>query len=331
MDLIEYEPSQDPTYRDVPLRHRTTIPVLGIPVHFLSNAPAVIALCEEAFGGWRTLDGVPELVEGPEVTVRLAVHPGAEGEAEHAEIFYRHIGNHRILIGSQGSVAFSDPMARTGVGYFTPQLVADRQQFRYAFLEALTLSILTRQDRQPFHAAAIVRDGAAVVISGPSGTGKSTLAYAAARAGMHVLGEDTVYLQSDPRFRVWGLPGYLHVPLDAAGRFPELRGAVPTLLANGKMKLAVDLRARGALPELPVVERAVLCLLRRGEGTRLVVLEPEGAADELMRSVEPGFDLFADTIRGPIVQLGSQGVWRLELAEDPMEALPLLDRLLRDL
>ena len=331
MNLIEYEPSKDPLYRDVPLRHRATIPVLGIPVHFASNAPAVLGIVEEAFGGWRVLEGAPQFIEEKEVTIRIVVHPGVEGEAEHAEFFYRYIGDHRLLIGSPGSVAFSDPKAGWGVGYVTPQLVSDRQHFRYALLEALTLSIVTRHDRPPLHAAALARDGAAVVISGPSGVGKSTLAYAAARTGMGVLAEDTVYLQSHPRLRIWGLPGYLHLPLDGRDRFPELRDSLPTLMSNGKKKLAIDLRAQNALPDLPVVERAALCLLTPGKRTRIQALEPETAAHQLMQAFELGFDDFADTLRDPITRLAAQGAWRLELSEEPLEALPLLDRLLSDL
>ena len=137
---------------------------------------------------------------------------------------------------------------------------------------------------------------------------------------MSVLADDTVYLQSDPRLRIWGLPGYLHLPLDGRERFPELRKEVPTLLANGKKKLAIDLRSRRAAPPLPVVDRAALCLLTRSERTRLFPIDPEAAANELMQTVELGFDTFTDTLREPLTRLLTQGAWRLELAEDPSEA-----------
>ena len=37
-DAISFDRTDDPLYRDVPLRHRVILPVLGIPVTFASNA-----------------------------------------------------------------------------------------------------------------------------------------------------------------------------------------------------------------------------------------------------------------------------------------------------
>lgn len=332
MDSIDYETGRDPLYRDVPLQHRTTIPVLGFPVRFASNAPAVIETVEDAFGGWRVLEKAPALVERAGMDVTIVVQPGDEGDGEHADIYYRVLSPLRVLFGSRGSIAYADPERREATGFVTTQLVADRQHFRYRILEAMTLAVLTPHDRQPVHAAALVRGGGAVVLAGPSGVGKSTLVYAAARAGIHVLAEDTIHLQASPGLRVWGLPGYVHLPEDSRTRFAELRDAAATLRANGKAKIPVDLRTLGALPDLPVVERATVCLLSRGQGgPTLRRLEGEAGVRRLTENLEEGFDLFADTIRTPIRKLLSGGSWSLELSEDPTEALPAIERVLEDL
>lgn len=325
---VDYDPPRDPLYRDLPLRHRTALPVLGVPVRFASNAPAVIEAVEEAFGGWRSLESAPHLVAGDEVTATIIVQPGDEGPDEHAEIYHRVIGGHRILFGSPGSVGYTDPDRREATAFVTAALVADRQHFRYAMLEALTLSLVTPQDRQPFHAAAIVRDGAALLLAGPSGVGKSTLALAAVREGARVLAEDIVFLQSRPTLRVWGLPGYLHLPPDGRRHFPELEELTPTIRANGKVKLAVDLEGLGALPDLPVVEGAACCFLQAGhDSPALEPVDGRAAVAAVMDGLEPGFDLFADTLREPLGLLLAPGAWRLRLSADPMAALPLLDEL----
>jgi hypothetical protein len=63
-----------------------------------------------------------------------------------------------------------------------------------------------------------------------------------------------------PRLRVWGLPGHLHLPASARKHFPELAESLPTLLANGKKKIAVSVRGIGALPDMPVAPlRRDLC------------------------------------------------------------------------
>jgi hypothetical protein len=332
MNAIDYETGRDPLYRDVPLRHRTTIPVLGFPVHFASNARAVIETAEDAFGGWRVLDQAPALVEETGMDVTIVVQPGDEGEGEHAEIYHRVVGRHRVFFGSRGSIAYADPERKEAIGFVTARLAADRQHFRYMILEAMTLALLTFHDRQPLHAAALVRGDTAVVLAGPSGVGKSTLVYAAARTGIHVLAEDTIHLQASPRLRVWGLPGFVHLPPDSTRRFAELRRTAASLRANGKEKIAVDLRELGALPDLPVVERAAVCILSRGEaGPGLRPLDSEAAGRALTQNPELGFDLFTDTIQGPLTMLLSGGAWGLELTDDPDEALHAVQRLFEEI
>mgnify|MGYP006294685151 CR=1 FL=1 len=329
---VDYEPVPDPLLRNAPLPVETVLPVLGIPVRFRSNAPAVVEVAETAFERWRALEETPalaELVEREGVEIVVVVHEGDEGGAEHAPVRYRVLEDKRVLYQTHGSVAFADPARRQARAFVTPALVADRDHFRYALLEGMTLSLLTPLDRQPFHAAALVRDGTALLLAGPSGTGKSTLAYAAVRDGLDLLAEDTVFLQSRPSLRIWGLPGFLHLPPDARERFPELTGEVPTMLANGKRKLSLDLRALDALPTRPVVDRAGVCLLRR-EGGR-GDLEPVAAdvlADHLIDGLEPGFDIFADTIREPVELLTAGGGWRLTLADHPERALPWIHQML---
>ena len=128
------------------------------------------------------------------------------------------------------------------------------------------------------------------------------------------------------------MPGYLHLPLDAAEHFPELAGAETRLMANGKEKIAVDLRERDAVAPSPVVERAGLCLLRGGEGEP--ALEPvtaEEAVEELLRRREPGFDIFQDTIGEAIRELARGGAWRLRVGPDPSAAVPRLREMFDDL
>jgi hypothetical protein len=326
---IDFEVAQNALFRDVPLRHRTRIAVLGIPVHFESNAPAVIATAESAFAAWR--DAPATRPEVDEVSVRIIVQPGDEGGAEHARLYFRVIGD-RVLFGSHGSAGIADPARREATAFVTPGLVADRDHFRYGVVEAMTLSLITRLDRQPFHAAAIVRAGSALLLAAPSGVGKSSVAYAALRAdrGISVLSEDTVFLQARPRLRVWGLPGFVHLPPHLRDTLPELAHLVPAVMANGKTKLAVDLRALDRLPGAPVVERAALCILSRGAAQPgLSHLSSRQALARLESSLnEPGFDVFAETIRTPLAHLAAGGAWLLELGDDPRAAVPWLEEML---
>jgi len=206
-------------------------------------------------------------------------------------------------------------------------LVEDHDHFRSGVLEALALFMLARRDRDPLHAAAVVRDGTALLLAGPSGVGKSTLVYAAARAGLGILSEDAVFLQLDP-FRVWGMPRFIHLTPASVRFFPELEGVRPRLLANGKTKLALDLRERAPAAPCLSAGRAGVCLLARGDAPGMAPLGVEEAVDALTAAPEPGFDVYALSVAARIRRAAERGAWRMTLPPHPADAVPMLHRML---
>jgi hypothetical protein len=306
----------------VPPRHAIVLPVMGIATRFESSSPAVIDAVREAFGAWGKLG--TESRGGPAARVRIDVVPGDEGPGEHAPVRYHSPDADTVELSTPGSSGRADARSRTAAARVTEALLADRRHFRYSVLEALTLALITRLDREPLHAGGLVRGGSALLLAGPSGTGKSTLVYAAARAGFSVLAEDAVFLQLDP-FRVWGMPSFVHLSPDARRFFPELDGRAPELRPNGKMKIAVSLEEMGAAAARPMAERAGVCLLARGDGPpRLEPLSPDEVIEALAAQMEEGFDHFAGSIGERIRAFAAHGGWRLHLPPHPGEALPFL-------
>lgn len=326
---VEFEACPDPLQRGVVTRHVLALPVLGIPVRFESNSPTVIEIADTAMSTWRSITGMPELFARRGVAVRVIVVEGQEGDEPHAPARYYVPDEQRVIITTPGSVGVVDTARRQSLVHATRALVADRDHFRYTMLEAVTLSMLSRFDRVPFHAAALLRDDSALLLAARSGTGKSTIAYAAARSGLSVLAEDLVFLQRRPRLRVWGWPGTLHLAPDAVRHFPELSARQPTLLANGKLKLAVRARDLNALPALPVAQRAGICLLGRASGrTRVEPLSTEQVIEQLATTTEHGFDIFADVIGELIAALCRHGAWRFDIAGPPQSAVPIIHEML---
>jgi hypothetical protein len=308
------------------LRYRTVIPVLGVPVTFEADAAEVIALAEESFGAWRSLEATPDWIASRGPTIRIVVRKGSEGSDSHAPLRHGLPRQGYMTITTPGSRAIADSERNRAAAVVTEALVADRSHFRYGLLESLAFFLLSWQDRQPIHAAAVVREGKALLLAGPSGIGKSTLAYAGLRTGLQVLAEDVLYLQSRPQLRVWGTPGFLHLPPDSARYFPELAGRQPTLRANGKMKIAIDVRALGAVPALPVVDQVGVCLLRsHGSRPALDRLTAEEVERVLVTDIEPGFDMFAETI-GPVIRQVVRAAkgWRLDLGHHPQQVVDFL-------
>lgn len=262
----------------------------------------------------------PALLSDDHATVRIVVHETTDRWA------YKLEQEHRFFV-HRGCFASCDPVRRYSLAVLPPQELADVQAFRYYLFEALTFGILTTLDRQPLHAAAVSRNGTTLLLTGSSGTGKSTLAYALGCAGFEVMTDDSVYLQTRPSLRAWGIPRHLHISDDARRFFPELERCANQLMANGKTKLVVDAAARGFTSRLPVAEQPVIVLLERARQTALEPVDASTLVPALTQQMEDGFVLFADSIAASVQGLAAGGGWRLRLGDSPFEAVELLSRL----
>ena len=321
----------DPLYRAVPVDHEVLIPVLGVPTRFMASDAEILGAVEETFGAWRRLEGREDLWSGAQVTVRIWMHAGDEGPLEHAPISYRAPDPELVLVSTPGSFGVADAGKRSAVGYVTRAFLADRAHFCEGFLKSLTLSIVARDDRQAFHAAAVAHGDAALLLYGPSGVGKSTLAWACAERGLRVLADDAVYLQMNPTLRVWGSTGPVRVPEDSRCFFSALGDDLQTFVAGGRTKLAVPRPPLGG-GALPVAERAGICILEPSSGAP--ALEPMAAEEIVERAahpIEPGFDWYADTIGPAVERLAAAGGWRLRLGSDPHAAAALVSEALAEL
>jgi hypothetical protein len=314
---------------DADLPYRTSLPVLGVEVSLRSNAREVIEAFEETLAPWRALAGRADLLSDERVHGALVLSEDEEGGAE-PPVSYRVTRPDRLVISTPGSLTVSDASRREFTGTLTRELLASGAHFRSKVMEAMVLAVVTWLDRQPLHAAAVVRDHTALLLAGPSGTGKSTMAYAAAKSGLAVLSEDTVFVQLAPRLRVWGVPTWVHLSPDARRYFPELGAHPARRLANGKQKVALSLDQLGSAASSLVVERAGVAVMTRSSDGR-PRYQPLTAAQlqaELLRANEPGFGLFAGGRAQLASALGAGGAWRLDLADPPQGTVPLLNQLL---
>lgn len=293
--------------------------ILGIPTQIESTSAAIIDLADRAFAVWPLTDAAPE------ARIRIDVAPGTA--ADGTGITYAYEDRDCLIIRAGDEQVRVDAKAGSGRGSVPQSLLATPDALRYGVIEATVLFIITRHDRTPFHAAAIAGPDSAVLLAGPSGTGKSTLAYAAitSGAGLTLLSEDCVYLQTQPEPRIWGWPGFLHLGPEATGFFPELGAHVATVLSNGKRKFAVD---TGPAPLS--VPNAAVCLLRRtGRAHSLEPIEAALAQRELTKRLEPGFDIFADQLPSALSPFLETGCWRLESGPDPRAAIASVLTMLR--
>jgi hypothetical protein len=302
-------------------------PVMGTRVLIESNCQRVLDIAERAFGAWRALESTPEVIEATVTRVRITVEEDASrGSAPPLE--YQVQGLERLEIRCGESIGVAETRTQEASATVQESLLHHADHFRHNFLETLVLFLVSARDRQPFHAAAVVDGDVALLLAGPPGVGKSTLMYACMKAGMRVLADDHVNLQSRPQLRIWGMPAYVHLRTEARAFFPELP-ETGSVITNGTSKVPIALSDRQAQSRTLFVERAGLCLLQRnGNAVRIEALEPAEAIRAATSSLESGFDLFADTIERPLSRLVRNGAWRMTLGESPTAAVPEIARML---
>lgn len=326
----QYQPAHDLLGLSAPLAEQLDVAIFGIPVRYRSNSSVVIAQVERALTVWRSLP--PELVEpGPPAIVDLVVHPIGPGDpavSTRGRLIFRAHGD-TFLAADGGSILMAQLAGGRAMGFLTPELLDDEANLRHNVIECLGFLLANDRDRTPIHAAGIARDGRAILLAGPSTAGKSTLCYAAVRAGFDLLSEDTVCVSLAGRRRIWGHPGPIHLLPDAPRLFPELAGLPPRVRANGKIKLAVELPAAGTGRCITHADSAVVCFVERGpgQGSTLRRVDSARALAALADPRESGFDLFA--ARAPAVAevLVEGGAYCLTVGSDLSQAVALLARL----
>ena len=277
---------------------------LGIPTLIIADDPQLIAAARAAYAHWCMVAPAAE----PQIELRLAI---GRASSESVSLGISVEGS-CLRLGGDGVCGTADAAERKASATIAPEIAKDAARFADV-CDTLLLFILARNGRTPVHSAAFLLGGLALVLAGPSGSGKSTLALAAAERGYPVLSDDTVFVQREPSFRLWGFPRPIHVyPADAPA------GVHPIRNRGGKLKaaLAVDAPALSA-------GRAALVLLERGAEVALSPAAPAEVVEALM-DLDAGFDLLAAESRAALQALALEGAWRLTLAKDPVAAIAAL-------
>ncbi len=322
---VPFDPLANPLFRNAKLAHGAELPVLGRRVVFESNSSAVLEAVDRSFGTWVRL---PESFRdaAPICRVRVFVEEGEERDVYPA-VRYLLPEPNRLIFSTGASVGVAEVERCEAYAFVTTGLVARDTYFRNGVIEALTLKLVTGTGRHPVHAATVVRNGRALLLAGPSGVGKSTLAYAASRAGLQVRGDEAAYVQRDPALRVWGMPGTVRLSTAGAAHFPELSEVPPIISLNGKQKVVVDLDVEEDVLS-PVAEAAVCVLSQGKEAASLERLNASAVFDFLTSRVESGFDIYPAEGKRVAEQLAGNGGWRVHLSKNPFDAVPLIEEML---
>lgn len=155
----------------------------------------------------------------------------------------------------------------------SPSSLSLRSFLARTLLEAPAAVLLGRRGWQVLHAGAVVGPRGAAVVRGPSGAGKSTLVAAAHRAGLGVLGDESVFASRREPDALAASVRDLALREDSA-RLLDIFDATHPAFTGREVKRRVDL-FNGSAPRDRLARRAAAVLLgpREPGPARLAPLE----------------------------------------------------------
>lgn len=306
------------------LAHRAEFPLMGVPLRVRSNAAEAIALATRAFGVWRGLDESlidPSLDAQMDIIVHRAddeptATPGTFTYRRHGAVYAAAAGPTILTVNTE---------TRRATCFVPPEALAWPDWYLWHVHGAARFAVSCAR-RPPLHAATLVRGHRAVLLTGPSGVGKSTLAYACMLQGFRLLAEEATHVSLDGELRLWGHSESLGLCADAAALLPDL-GAWPlVLLPNGKRKRIVDVARIQAAPVLTYLGPIVTCVLvSPTDGPpALTPLPAASLRHRLSQSVEMGFDQFPEDYIRLLEVVSRQPAFLLDVGASPDRAARLL-------
>jgi hypothetical protein len=224
----------DPVLAHCSLPLEGTFYPLGFPVTVVTNSADVLNAAEQSWGKF--------ILSFSTTPIRLEIAvTAADSRLCPPTPSCRIRGPLMINVADGENFAACDFERRTATMFVTDAAVAHQEYFRYFYLEAAAMSLLSNSYLTGIHAGCVALDGQAVLLCGDSGAGKSTLSYAAARAGWTYVTDDGSYLVPDrDELLVVGNCSVIRFRPTAEELFPELRG-LPVMQRAGVGKPSVEL------------------------------------------------------------------------------------------
>jgi hypothetical protein len=227
----------DPLLSKFELGYRRRYFPLGFPLEVQTNSLQVIDAATENWGMFSQCFDIAPMRLALGVREAAAVEPFPEK----SNFFSR---DHMMsIIANADNFVTCDLQQAYSFGWITHALASDSDTLRYRFLTPAAMVMSGYLALATLHGALISRSDCGVMLCGESFAGKSTLAYAAARAGWTYITDDGTFLVRDRLDRyALGNPHFIRFREDARELFPELADQLVVTRPNGKIGLELSTR-----------------------------------------------------------------------------------------
>lgn len=236
---------EDPLGYGVDLPLEEMFHPMGYPVEIQTNSQFVL---EAARSLWKSY---PRISSVQPVCMRFIVNRNDGPRVPSPPRGQEHLF---IIVHGPDDFAVADLRVGFATTFCTERSVRDRSYFRYYFLEPLTYILQAAAHFVFVHASCISCQGQAIVLCGPSGAGKTCLAYACAKRGWSFVSGDAVHILRDAEDRkVVGRPFEIRFRASARDLFPELSRFQSEMRVNGKTDVEIETTKLG----IPIAVEAV--------------------------------------------------------------------------
>jgi hypothetical protein len=196
----------------------------------------------------------------------MRVVVGPEGELSQPGTHWKS-GHLYSVVSDDHNFAVADLRSQAAGVNISRMTASDHAWLRWFFIESLAYLMLSQRHVAMVHAGLVARDGRGVMLCGAAAAGKSTLAYACARAGWTFLADDCSALLTESEERIaLGRPRQIRFRPDATKLFPELERFTARARPTGK----IAIEARPSDLGVQTGDRApveAIAFLERGAGT----------------------------------------------------------------
>jgi hypothetical protein len=326
-DSIEMQASAVPSNHEDSLLVGVELPLkamyypLGFPMELATNSREVIEAASQSWGLFA------KSFDEPPVRISLGVAESGGAQLPPRPRF-RSRGHLMSIISNPDNFIVCDFSRGCAFGWVTRRVVAHSAFLRRHFLEAAAWTVIEQLHLAAVHGALIAQGDCGVLLCGETFAGKSTLAYACARAGWTLISDDGTFLRRN-RTDCYGVgnPYSLHLRSDAKHLFPELTGRPVTTRPGGKIGMEVPTQ------ELPIriatgspIEHVVFLRRSDGAGVHLEKYSSEETMAWLESHAFFGEDHVQAEQRQSYARLLRANVWEMRY-RDLNEALHRLERL----